>query len=206
MLCLITKMNFYTLLNTQIYSDQSYPNMSFITSFALNDVLSKNNETNYKKAMKGDYDYDYDSDAETVVYDFEEDVDRDAYACSYNSILEKSKFMRVFKQPEEDSEVSEYDSDDSDDEDSINIIIDEYSWPKIDKADDSLSDYEVLQRGYKIIADKSEMFKRMYKTKKCSKKTCEYAKCPFYHSEIDKRQGICAFERGCINKNCDLKH
>jgi len=107
---------------------------------------------------------------------------------------------------EEDEYDSEEDDDDEDDEDSINIIIDDYTWPKIDRADISLSNYEVLQRGYKIMTDKAEMFKRMYKTKKCPKEKCEYSKCPFYHSESERRQGVCAFERGCINKKCNLKH
>ncbi len=200
-----------------------------MTSFSLNEVLSKNIDNGYKKAMKGDYNYDYDSDAETVIYDFEEDVDREYFNCMYNSILEKSKLLSLFDEEEmreeeeyvededeemkeEDDEDDEYDSeeeddeDDEDDEDSINIIIEDYTWPKIDRADSSLSNYEVLQRGYKIMIDKSEMFKRMYKTKKCSKEKCEYSKCPFYHSESERRQGICAFERGCVNMRCNLKH
>jgi len=195
--------------------------MSNMTSFSLNEVLSKNIDNGYKKTMKGDYDYDYDSEAETVVYDFEEDVDIESFNCMYNSILEKSKLMSLFDgeeareeeydedeemKDEEDEYDSEEDDDDEDDEDSINIIIDDYTWPKIDRADISLSNYEVLQRGYKIMTDKAEMFKRMYKTKKCPKEKCEYSKCPFYHSESERRQGVCAFERGCINKKCNLKH
>ena len=186
--------------------------MSFITSFALNDVLSMNKDFLLKKSIKGDYDYDYNSDAETVVYDFEEDVDRDSYYCNYESIIERSRFINLFDNDEEEEESdndSEYTYDCSDDdEDSINIIIEDTdsTWPRIERADESLTDYEVFQRGYKIIQDKTEMFKRMYKTKKCPKVKCEYAKCPFYHSEIDRRQGVCAFERGCINKNCTLKH
>ena len=183
--------------------------MSSMTSFALNDVLS-NTCNGYKKVMKGDYDYDYDSDAETIVYGFEEDVDMESFNCMYNSILEKSRLMSLFdgeeEMNEEDEEDSYEDSDEDSDEDSINIIIEDYTWPKIDKADISLSDYEVLQRGYKIMTDKAEMFKRMYKTKKCPKEKCEYSKCPFYHSESERRQGVCAFERGCINKKCNLKH
>ena len=34
--------------------------MSNMTSFSLNEVLSKNIDNGYKKTMKGDYDYDYD--------------------------------------------------------------------------------------------------------------------------------------------------
>ena len=198
-----------------------------MTSFALNDVLS-NTCNGYKKVMKGDYDYDYDSDAETIVYGFEEDVDMESFNCMYNSILEKSRLMSLFdgeeemnekmneqgmdeemreeEMNEEGEEDSYEDSDEDSDEDSINIIIEDYTWPKIDKADISLSDYEVLQRGYKIMTDKAEMFKRMYKTKKCPKEKCEYSKCPFYHSESERRQGVCAFERGCVNKKCSLKH
>jgi hypothetical protein len=194
--------------------------MSSMTSFTLNDALSKI-DNGYKKTMKGDYNYDYDSDAETVFYDFEEDLDMESFNCMYNSILEKSNLMSLFDgearkeeetREEDDEEMREEDDeemreeDDDDDEDSINIIIEDYTWPKIDKADISLSDYEVLQRGYKIMTDKTEMFKRMYKTKKCQKEKCEYSKCPFYHFESERRQGVCAFERGCVNKKCNLKH
>jgi hypothetical protein len=98
-------------------------------------------------------------------------------------------------------------SDESDEEDDgINIIIEDCIWPPVQKAGYSLTNHEVNQRGYNIMKDKAEMFKRMYKTKKCPKSSCKSYSCPFYHSKMDKRIGICAFERGCVNTKCTLIH
>ena len=104
-------------------------------------------------------------------------------------------------------EQSEEQSDEDDEEDDgINIIIEDSIWPRVQRAEESLTNYEVNQRGYKLICNKDEMFKRMYKTKKCPKSNCKLYGCPFYHNETDKRIGVCAFERGCVNPNCTLVH
>ena len=101
---------------------------------------------------------------------------------------------------------SDDESDEDEEDDGINIIIEDCIWPPVQKAECSLTNHEVNQRGYNIIKDKAEMFKRMYKTKKCPKSKCKSHSCPFYHSNMDKRIGICAFERGCVNTKCTLIH
>ena len=110
------------------------------------------------------------------------------------------------EESEEISEESSYEDESEDEDDGINIIIEDCIWPPVQKAECSLTNHEVNQRGYNIMKDKSEMFKRMYKTKKCTKSKCKSHSCPFYHSKMDKRIGICAFERGCVNTKCTLVH
>ena len=109
------------------------------------------------------------------------------------------------EEEEEDEEIEEEEEEEEED-DGINIIIEECVWPRVKRAEDSLTNHEVNQRGYKIICNKDEMFKRMYKTKKCPKSNCKLYGCPFYHNSRDRRIGVCAFERGCINPKCTLMH
>ena len=142
-----------------------------------------------------------------ILKEIDESGDERSEERSYEDESEERSNDERSYEDESDDESDDERSDESDEEDDgINIIIEDCIWPPVQKAGYSLTNHEVNQRGYNIMKDKAEMFKRMYKTKKCPKSSCKSYSCPFYHSKMDKRIGICAFERGCVNTKCTLIH
>ena len=198
---------------TVVYDFEEDESKACYTYFDESEIF---NRVSYDKYIKTKEEQTIDEILNEIGYISEENLKEitEDYINEILKEIDKSEDERSEERSEERSndersyeDESEDESDEEDDEDDgINIIIEDCIWPPVQKAECSLTNHEVNQRGYNIIKDKAEMFKRMYKTKKCPKSKCKSHSCPFYHSNMDKRIGICAFERGCVNTKCTLIH